>query len=143
MNSGAPFGPSSRSPSPELAAAAGWLASARNSATANSPERTAPQLTARWPPRFRRVAQCVVHGLEREVRLRHAEPVPILVLVARVGAFPEPHEADVQPRPLFACSVEGSHRVARLERVCDAPELLDGERRRIHVPAHFGGPDRG
>src|SRR5579864_409941 len=95
MNSGTPSGPSSRSPSPELAAATGWLASASSSATANSPKRTVPELTTRRPARFCGVAQGIVDGLQSKVGLRQAEPVPILIANRIVWPLPEPHEADL------------------------------------------------
>src|ERR1051326_2802233 len=141
-NSGAPLAPSSRSPSPDVAAMTG-CASATAIASAQSAERTVPELTARWPPRFGRVLQPVIDRLECEVGVGNAEPVPVLVALSRISPFPEPHEADFQPRPLVCDAVKRTQRVARLQRRRDPPKLLDGERRWVDIPAHLGCPDGG
>src|ERR1051326_3506046 len=142
MNSGAPLGASRRSPSPEVAAMAGCIVIANATAAAHRPRRTVPELTALRPPRFGGVLQRVIDGLEREVRVGHAEPVVVLVALARISPLPEPHEADFQPWPLLRDAVERAYGVACLQRQGDPPELLDSEGWRVDIPAHLSRPDR-
>src|SRR5215471_263319 len=100
MKSGAPFGASMRSPSPDEAANAGCSVITLNKPETSNAHRTAPQLTTLPSPRFGGIAQSEVHRLKREVRVGDAEPVPRLVAIARVRTFPEPDKADLQPWPL-------------------------------------------
>src|SRR5262245_19376323 len=133
MNSGTQLGPSSRWPSPEVAACTGAPVIRMTRAAATNALRTATRLTTRSRGELPDVAQChvpqrVVHRLQREVRLRHAEPEPVLVSIRAIRPLPEPHEARLQPRPLLPRALECAHRIARLQRRGHPPELLDRKR---------------
>src|SRR5438045_4137744 len=95
--SGAPSGPSRRSPSPDEAASAGVALASAMTIESSSRQVTNARLTQggaagyRAAARGRRrsagrgvVLQRVVDRLQREIRLCHAEPVPILRGVRQV-----------------------------------------------------------
>src|SRR5215469_1234059 len=98
MNRGTPLGESRRWPSSEVAACAGAPVTTTISAATVNAHRTATRLTTRSGGELPAAAeyhvpQCVIHGLQREVRFGHAEPEPVLVSVCVIRPLPEPDKS--------------------------------------------------
>src|ERR1051326_6326043 len=127
---GTPLGASRRSPSPEVAAAAG-RAIVASSTSASAPCRSTElnvnkneAVPGELPPIHQsRVTNGVVHGLQAEVGIRQAEPEPVLGAVGLVGTLPVPDAHDLHPRPVRTHAVEGAHGVACLQAGCHPPEI--------------------
>src|SRR5439155_1000117 len=133
----APGSMSATSSSTSAAAITNSAAAAGHSAACQ-----APPAAMHAPGTSTHVSECVVDGLEAEVRVSHAEPEPILVAIGLVGPLPVPDVHHLHPGPLLGSTLEASNRVARLQTGRYPPESLHGKTRRVHIPTNFRGPYR-
>src|ERR671933_639883 len=99
---GAPSGPRTRSPSAEMPIASAVVTLDNNNTTTATSRLNTCRLNVREPGRLPRVAQRVVDRQQREIRVGHPEPRPVLVLGRVVGPLPEPDAYHLHPGPLIA-----------------------------------------